>query len=406
MIPALAEAVKNTSSAVADRHRGCETTAQNRFVRSWAVLTIGGEKTMKKDWMHRVYSCLLMLGCLLVLAAVPAQAAVVYSDTQIRAAMDRAFENGDPQVNLTINRTFAVSEYDAKREAENYAQELVSMLEQAALKNGRLMCGTSYTYTIAGDHGSVTYNFDISSQFTKKVTVVKSEKGAYKHALKALKRHDYKTSFYADSALYYETFVLALQHHPEYNYNLVIWKSTDGTFGYRAGNDLSAAQITGKIKQANAKANAIIRRIIKDGMTRRQKLRAIHNYLVKNCVYDENARRYGYDDAYTAYGCLVGKKAVCQGYAGAFNLLAAKAGICSIAVPGEAGGGSHAWNYVKNGGEYRYIDVTWDDPVPDQGAKAAVKQTYFYRTQAQLELTHTWDKVENAKKYVDYAAAL
>ena len=48
---------------------------------------------------------------------------------------------------------------------------------------------------------------------------------------------------------------------------------------------------------------------------------------------------------------------------------------------------------MKDGNSYRYIDVTWDDPVPDQGAKAAVKQTYFYRTQAQLELTHTWDKV-------------
>jgi len=43
------------------------------------------------------------------------------------------------------------------------------------------------------------------------------------------------------------------------------------------------------------------------------------------------------------------------------------------AVPGEAGGGSHAWNYVKDGSSYRYIDVTWDDPVQDQGAKAAVK---------------------------------
>lgn len=234
-------------------------------------------------------------------------------------------------------------------------------------------------FTIIVNRGFIAFikqnkgNFDISFRFTKKITVVKSEKDAYKHVLKAMKKRDYSTSYCADGAVYYETFVLALQHHPEYNYSLVIWKSTDGTFDYRAGNDLSAAQITGKIKQANAKANAIIPRIIRDGMTRKQKLRAIHNYLVKNCVYDENARRYGYDDAYTAYGCLIEKKAVCQGYAGVFNLLAAKAGICSIAVPGEAGGGSHAWNYVKDESSYRYIDVTWDDPVQDQGAKAAVK---------------------------------
>ena len=78
-----------------------------------------------------------------------------------------------------------------------------------------------------------------------------------------MKKRDYSTSYYADGAVYYETFVLALQHHSEYNYSLVIWKSTDGTFDYRAGNDLSAAQIAGKIKQANAKANAIIPRIIR-----------------------------------------------------------------------------------------------------------------------------------------------
>lgn|GEM_PF-530961 len=360
---------------------------------------------MKKTWMRGIHRCLFMLGFLILMAVTPAQATVVHSDAQIRACMERAFENGDSQVNLTIDRTFAVSEYDAKREAENYAQELTAWLEEAALKNGRLMSGTSYTYTFSG-RNSVTYSFDISSQFTKKVTVVSSEKDAYKHALKALKQHDYKTDFYADGAMYYETFVLALQHHPEYNYNLLIWKSTDGTFGYRAGNGLSTAQIESRIRQANKKANTIISRIITGNMTRKQKLRAIHNYLVRNCEYDEQVSTYGYDDAYTAYGCLIRKKAVCQGYAAAFNLLAAKAGICSIAVPGEAGGGTHAWNYVKNGSSYRYIDVTWDDPVPDRGSKAKVSQNYFYLTQAQLEITHTWDKVENARKYVDYASVL
>lgn len=360
---------------------------------------------MKKTWMRGIHRCLFMLGFLILLAVTPAQASVVHSEAQIRACMERAFKNGDSQVNLTIDRTFAVSEYDAKREAESYAQELVSWLEEAALKNGRLMSGTSYTYTLSG-HSSVTYSFDISSQFTKKVTAVKSEKDAYQHALKALKKRDYKTNFYADGAMYYETFVLALQHHPEYNYNLLIWKSSDGTFGYRVGSDLGSAQIASRIRQANKRANTIIDRIITGNMTRKQKMRAIHDYLVKNCQYDEGASEYGYDDAYTAYGCLVKKKAVCQGYAAAFNLLAAKAGICSIAVPGEAGGGTHAWNYVKNGSNYRYIDVTWDDPVPDEGSKAKVHRNYFYLTQAQLEITHTWDKVENAKKYVDYASVL
>ena len=53
-----------------------------------------------------------------------------------------------------------------------------------------------------------------------------------------MKKRDYSTSYCADGAVYYETFVLALQHHPEYNYSLVIWKSTDGTFDYRVLEDM------------------------------------------------------------------------------------------------------------------------------------------------------------------------
>lgn len=360
---------------------------------------------MDKRWVRRAGIFLLMLVCALLVAFVPVRAATAYDEADIRAIMNQAFANGDLEVSITVDRTFSVNEYQAKQEAESYARELAGILEETALKNGKLMNGTSYSYVIAGGR-TITYKFDISSQFTKKVTVLTSEKSAYKHALKALKKRDYTTDFYADGAMYYDTFVLALQHHPEYNYNLMIWKRTDGTFGYRPSAKLGTSAIRSKMTKTDSRADSILKKIIKKGMTNKQKLKAIHNYLVRNCVYDEGVSKSGYDDAYTAYGCLIKKQAVCQGYAAAFNLLAAKAGICSIVVAGDAGGGSHAWNYVKNGSTYCYIDTTWDDPLPDRGSKAAVSQKYFYQTQKQLEQTHTWDKTEHAKKYVDYASVL
>lgn len=360
---------------------------------------------MKQKRLRIIKGMLLVLLCVICAAAVPSVGYAMQSQSQIRAEMEQAFSNGDTEVVLTIDRTFSVNESEAKQEADSYAQELIVLLETVALENGRLMNGTSYSYTIQAGH-TITYRFDISDQFTKKVKLLTSEKNAYKQALRALKKKDYTTNFYSDGAMYYETFVLALQHHPEYNYNLVIWKSTDGTCGYRCGGDLTESQMLSKMKQADKKASAITKKIIKSGMTKKQKLKAIHDYLVKNCVYNESVMTENYHDAYTAYGCLVKKTAVCQGYAAAFNLLATKAGISSICAIGEAGGGSHAWNYVKCGGTYRYIDVTWDDPVPDRGSKAKVRQTYFYITEKKLERTHTWDKVENAKKYVDYAAVL
>lgn len=359
---------------------------------------------MSKRWLQRICLCAALL-CVCLAAARPVAAATAYDEADIRQIMDQAFANGELEVSITIDRTFSVDENQAKQEAKSYADQLGEYLSEAALKNGKLMNGTSYSFVIT-ERNRVTYKFDISSQFTKKVTVLGSEKSAYKQALKALKKRDYTTNFYAEDAMYYDTFVLALQHHPEYNYNVMIWKSTDGTFGYRPGGKLSTAAMKSKMSKAKTKADAILEKIIKKSMTNKQKLKAIHDYLVKNCVYDESELKSGYDDAYTAYGCLVKKKAVCQGYAAAFNLMAQEVGISTIVVAGDAGGGSHAWNYVKNGSSYRYIDATWDDPVPDRGSAAAVSRKYFYLTQKQLELTHTWDKTENAKKYVDYASVL
>lgn len=359
---------------------------------------------MNKRWVKSAGVLLFTLACVMLTAILPVKAATANSEAEIRQIMEQAFANGDLEVKLTVYRTFSVDEYQAKQEADNYASELIKFLEETALKNGKLMNGTSYIVEIT-DSRMATYRFDISSQFTKKVTVLSSEKSAYTRALKALKKRDYSTNFYAENAMYYDTFVLALQHHPEYNYGIMIWKSADGTFGYRPSGDLSTSAIKSKMTKADTKADAVLKKIIKKGMTNKQKLKAIHDYLVKNCVYKERVSAGSYHDAFTAYGCLINKEAVCQGYAAAFNLLALKAGIRSIAVTGDAGGSSHAWNYVKNGSSYYYIDATWDDPVPDGGSKAKVMQDYSYLTQKQLEKkhTHTWDKTENAKKYVDMA---
>lgn len=361
---------------------------------------------MKKRW-KRAGVFLFTFACVMLAALVPVRAATANSDADIRQIMDQAFANGDLEVTITVERTFSVNEYQQKQEAEAYAAELAVMLEESALKNGKLMNGTSYSYTITGGQ-IATYKFDISSQFTKKVVVVTSEKSAYTRALQALKKRDYASSFYAENAMYFDTFVMALQHHPEYNYDIQVWKNADGTFGYRPNGGLSASAIRTRMTKADAKADAVLKKIIKKGMTNKQKLKAIHDYLVKNCVYKDGVSAGSYNDAFTAYGCLIKKEAVCQGYAAAFDLMALKVGIRSITVTGDAGGASHAWNYVKNGSGYYYIDATWDDPTPDGGSKAKVSQAYFYLTQKKLEKkhTHTWDKTENAKKYVGYAGVL
>ncbi len=119
--------------------------------------------------------------------------------------------------------------------------------------------------------------------------------------------------------------------------------------------------------------------------------KAIHDYMVLNCAYD-------YDNFFNdtipwesgaPEGVFVHKTAVCQGYAEAFKLCMDILGIECIMVTGEAGSESHAWNAVKLDGEWYMIDVTWDDPVPDEEGR--LLYNYFNIPDWIMKLDHTYD---------------
>ena len=89
----------------------------------------------------------------------------------------------------------------------------------------------------------------------------------------------------------------------------------------------------------------------------------INNYIIDNCRYDEEAAENNdvQGNENDAYGALVDGKAVCEGYARAFQLLCNKANIDCVLLSGTADSDNHAWNGVKIGGDWYQIDVTWDD---------------------------------------------
>lgn len=136
------------------------------------------------------------------------------------------------------------------------------------------------------------------------------------------------------------------------------------------------------------KVEAIIDECITDDMSDYEKELALHDYIVKNCVY-------GYTDyskklAYRAYGALVQNRAVCNGYAEAMSLLLGCVGIENDIVSGYAGGELHAWNRALIDDKWYQVDVTWDDPVPDRGSY--VGHMYFNVTDDIMDDTHSWDR--------------
>ena len=140
-------------------------------------------------------------------------AAQVLSDQKIQAIFSQAIENEELDVCITQEKTFALDAETADREARDYAELLLGLLQEAANKNGKILLSENYSYLVNEKRDEVTYKFLIGPQNLREVTMIASEKQAYTLALKALKNRDYKTQFYTDESSFYEIFKMVLKQH-------------------------------------------------------------------------------------------------------------------------------------------------------------------------------------------------
>lgn len=93
-----------------------------------------------------------------------------------------------------------------------------------------------------------------------------------------------------------------------------------------------------------------------------EKALILHDRLIVRSEYDESPTIA--QSSYSAYGALVERKSVCQGYALAYAYLLDRAGVPSYYCASYLL--SHGWNIVYIGGKPYHVDVAWDDPTPDE----------------------------------------
>ena len=111
------------------------------------------------------------------------------------------------------------------------------------------------------------------------------------------------------------------------------------------------------------------------GLTDFRKALIIHDKMIVDYQYKSIG-----DLSYTAYGALVNKKAVCEGYTRAYCYLLSKVGIESKCINIEKK--AHCWNFVKVNGCWYHVDVTSDDPMPD--TCGYVSHKYFLISDSKL----------------------
>lgn len=131
---------------------------------------------------------------------------------------------------------------------------------------------------------------------------------------------------------------------------------------YLEENFQSTEEVNTAINDVQNIKNEIINKV--RNLDEVKQIEFVHDYLIDNTEYDLNAGA----TIYNAYGSLIDKRAVCEGYAKAFKYILDDLEIPCIIVCGTGTNSanlteSHAWNYVFVKGKWYAVDVTWDDPI-------------------------------------------
>ena len=145
------------------------------------------------------------------------------------------------------------------------------------------------------------------------------------------------------------------------------------------------------INKVNDKVRQIINENITDNMSNEEKIKVIHDYVINNTKYD--SEKIGGVTKYksnTAYGALIEGYAICSGYADTMAIFLDNLGIENYKIASSR----HVWNLVNINGEWKHLDLTFDDPVTSSGEDMLLTD-YF------LIDTTTLKEKDNVEHYFD-----
>jgi len=157
--------------------------------------------------------------------------------------------------------------------------------------------------------------------------------------------------------------------HPEFFYFDAFectYQITDYLVFVKFSYSWSREETEKRRREMNRAAAQVLAECFPDGFDHLPELhreKKIFDWISDNVTYDheaaENVKKHQENpEAWTAYGALVRRKAVCHGIACAFKLLCDRVGMPSIIVLGDAGG-RHAWNIVRIADRFYQVDCTW-----------------------------------------------
>lgn len=116
-----------------------------------------------------------------------------------------------------------------------------------------------------------------------------------------------------------------------------------------------------EVTDSKCKAYVIAHQITDPTMSEREKIKAVHDWIIQNTSYDYDRylSKTVPHSSHTMAGVMQYKIAVCDGYTRTFQFF-----MDVLGIPCKCQSGSgHAWNIVKVDGSWYRVDCTFDDPV-------------------------------------------
>ena len=201
---------------------------------------------------------------------------------------------------------------------------------------------------------------------------------------------EYKNCYSDMEAISSDTNMLSILNnyvHPFNSFDSIIFNFDDNIIKI----EIKHTYTENEIKELNAKVDEILEKTVTNEMSTRDKIKAIHDYIINNTEYDTLKTKNINDKTYhsnTAYGVLIEGYGICSGYSDAMKLFLDKLNIINYKISND----QHIWNLVYLDGAWYHLDLTWDDPVSD---KNITRDNYFLIT------TNTLKELNDDVHYYD-----
>lgn len=180
------------------------------------------------------------------------------------------------------------------------------------------------------------------------------------------------------AALWHELFYFALAHSGRPNggdYLSLHLRTVDGVYDYSSDENylyftfsyaFTYATTAAQEAEVDAAVASAVKSIYEEGMRIDEAIEDIYYYVTTRASYDKSGMNAGLEDLNrTAYGAIIQKSALCEGYAALVYRLCLELSIDCRIIAGTATTGkqndAHVWNIVRVNGYCFNVDAACDD---------------------------------------------